>query len=435
MDQVLSYASIRTDTNLNILEKESIEIEWRRDIVPSASAYLVHQIPLTGRKTVSEAEGILRIHGLLNQASTMSGGYNTLGFDDEMLRFSFYRSLLLPYTHQYQQGCSRFDVLPMVVFYYLYGSDVFDWPMLEDRPSFKLEHLNEKNNWVEGRAHEAMVDVEVTLELMKRLKENQSMWDYLMGFFDKLQDQKRTLALLENQGLGIMVDLRYGYQNNYQLPVLLLGPHLKYKNQVMFLRLDQKIEEVSLEALAPLVIKKKYGEPGFLLPYARYANGLKDRVVVEENLSILNKKDCRSIKAACLQKEWEPIAYTDLDASLYDKGFWTAEEEKWRVRFHQKNIDLESCPTERLRLQALRYLWRFDPDKIPPSFREEAIQSITSFLRQPVDHRGRQGLDIQAAFQEVNTALETTTDPSLRKGLLEIKAYIQSMESLVSVVD
>src|SRR5262249_19699113 len=141
---------------------------------------------------ISELEGIQKIHSWMNRPGTLSLGYNTLKFDDEFLRFSFYRNLFSPYTHQYLNDCGRLDIFPITLLYFLYQKKALSWPIRAGKISLKLEDLNQENNLYKGgRAHNAMVDVEVTLNLARRLFEYPDMWNYAIGYFDKQEDQKR----------------------------------------------------------------------------------------------------------------------------------------------------------------------------------------------------------------------------------------------------
>ena len=110
-DQILQFAAIRTDMQLNELERHHFFIQLNSDVIPSPQALITHQIPLDqllhGEK---EIIAIKKIHELVNTPNTISVGYNSLEFDDEFLRFSFYRNLLPPYTHQYANNCGRMDI-------------------------------------------------------------------------------------------------------------------------------------------------------------------------------------------------------------------------------------------------------------------------------------------------------------------------------------
>ena len=133
-DQILEFAAIRTDLQLNETERFSARIRLRPDVVPSPQAMLVNRIRTdrfsSGR---CEYESMREIHAQVNRSGTTSIGYNSIGFDDEFLRFSFYRNLLPPYTHQYANHCRRMDLLPIAVIYWLYRSDALRWPVLNTK--------------------------------------------------------------------------------------------------------------------------------------------------------------------------------------------------------------------------------------------------------------------------------------------------------------
>ena len=110
-DQVLQFAAIRTDHRLKEIDRHDIKVKLRPDIIPSPLAILTNRIPISDLANgLCEYEATGRIHRLLNEPETISLGYNTLGFDDEFLRFSFHRNLLPPYTHQFRNGCRRMDL-------------------------------------------------------------------------------------------------------------------------------------------------------------------------------------------------------------------------------------------------------------------------------------------------------------------------------------
>jgi Exonuclease I len=150
-DQVLQFAAIRTDLNLQELGRYEFFIKLNPDVIPTPTAVLVHQLTLDQMQSgLVEYEAIKAIHRLFNTPGTISVGYNSLGFDDEFLRFSFYRNLLTPYTHQYANDCGRLDIYPLVVMYYLFKPEVVAWPTINGAISLKLEHLNAQNklfNW------------------------------------------------------------------------------------------------------------------------------------------------------------------------------------------------------------------------------------------------------------------------------------------------
>ena len=145
-DQIIQFAAIRTDLALNEIERVEFRASISEDVIPHPAAMLVCNIlPSEQQGNASEYELVRQIHDLVNQPNMTSLGYNTLGFDDEFLRFAFYRHLLDPYTHQYNNGCGRMDIFPMAVMYYLFKPDVVQWPTVDGKRSLKLELLNNDN--------------------------------------------------------------------------------------------------------------------------------------------------------------------------------------------------------------------------------------------------------------------------------------------------
>jgi len=61
------------------------------------------------------------------------------------------------------------DLYPIAIMYYLYKPEVLTWPKISDKTSLKLENLNTANKLISGEAHDALVDVEITLELSASL--------------------------------------------------------------------------------------------------------------------------------------------------------------------------------------------------------------------------------------------------------------------------
>lgn len=418
-DQVMQFAAIRTDEDLNEIERHELLVKINPDVIPSPYALITHHIPVEKANTgLCEYEAIRKIHDWMNQSKTISLGYNTLGFDDEFLRFSFYRNLLPPYTHQYANQCGRMDLYPIAALYYLFQPEALQWPIVEGKPSLKLEYLNAKNNLAVGMAHDAMVDVEATVELAKRLMQHDKMWDYCRGYFNKEEDLSRAAKLPEaflNYKIGLIIDGSFGFKNNYQCPVLSLGAHYHYKNQTLWLRLDdEKLSTTSSKTIneIPWVIRKKIGENNLLLPFIdRFTQHIdKDRQkIIDENLNFLKKnpKLLQEISEYHRNYTYPFIPDLDVDAALYQNGFPTPYEQQLSMQFHQKPIIekhevIDKFLNKNLREQAIRILARNYPDHLPEKYRAEfdAYMEIINSDKPLTDYRGKNRMTKkEAAFQ------------------------------------
>ncbi len=400
-DQVLTFAAIRTDLNLNEISREYIIVKLRPDIVPSPGAFITHRLSLQELNSgICEYEAAGKIHEIINTPDTISLGYNTLGFDDEFLRFTFYRNLFSPYTHQYANGCFRMDILPLTILYRLFKPWVLKWPQLNGRPSLKLELISGENSLVSsGRAHNAMVDVEATVALAKLLFHEKEMWNYCLDFFDKKKDQARIEQIepsihmdSEDYRLCIMVSLSFGRKVMYMAPVLSIGHSKKYTNQSLWLRLDtEKIlpDKFDSDRDDLFAIRKKYGEAAIVLPpVERFWNRLlkTQRDTCKKNLALINDSPglFKEVVKYHQNYQYPFIPELDYDASLYQAGFFSRQEKKEIAIFHDASMDekvkLSIAPespikSRRIKDMAFRIMFRNYSDSVPFSSDVSSVQT------------------------------------------------------------
>lgn len=391
-DQVLTFACIRTDLSLNELAREVITVRLREDIVPSPGAFLTHGLtPEELSCGISEYHAAKRIHKLFNTPETISIGYNSLGFDDEFLRFLFYRNLLDPYSHQFANGCSRMDMLPVAAIYHLFCEQALSWPVLETgKASLKLEHLSLENRFqTSGKAHEAMSDVEALLSLTRIFSAYDDIWEYVQGFFDKQKDLDRINRLKSSETslksdleIGLMVSVSFGADVNYIAPVVYVGRSVPYKNQSLWVRLDRDDlfesldDEIGIYEL--FVIRKKAGDQLFILPTLdRFWERLTPKAAkaCEKNLQVIRENSNLFFKTIEYHREYKypDVPDIDLDADLYQGGFFKPVEKSEISLFHNaedksKFTILKKFKSARIRDLASRIMVRNfseKPDKIP----------------------------------------------------------------------
>ncbi len=411
-DQIFTFAGVRTDTSLQILDKISCTIQLRPDIIPSPYACITHC--LTGEdleQGVTEFSAAKTIHALFNEPGTITLGYNSLGFDDEFVRFLFYRNLLDPYSHQYANGCFRMDVLPVTTLFYLFQPKVLTWPLGKDsRPSLKLELLSRENRFeTSGRAHEAMADVEALISLFDALSKDSTVLEYALDFFHADIDRTRTSSLAKDIQIGgqmfargIMVSNSFGSDANYLAPVICIGPSLAYKNQMLWLRLDtpEKTTVINQETgkYDWFVIRKRFGDQWFILPCLdrfqkrltqEARNAWKDTLLHFQNYSGIFLESC----AYHRNYEYPYIPDLDSDADLYQSGFFTPGEKADIRVFHDtgdqdKARIVQSLNTQRIRTLAQRIVDRnfshvfYSPEMMSHLEKLQAGAPITNYRNQ-----------------------------------------------------
>jgi exodeoxyribonuclease-1 len=417
-DQVIQFAAIRTDLNLCELSRYELRIKLNADIIPSPYAIITHRTGIkASSKGISEFEAIKKIHQWLNEPGTISVGYNTLGFDDEFLRFSFYRNLLSCYTHQYANNCGRMDIYPMTVMYFLFKNNLLNWPQIDGKTSLKLEQLNLQNNFCKGPSHDAMADVEATVALAKCFYSDKTMWDYLINYFRKKPEQQRIEPLQKDA--AIIIDGLFGSALNFSCAAICIGTHKHYKNQTLWLRLDN----IDFASTPPedliektWVINKKPAEPNFVLPFKdRFIQQLtEDRIkLTQANLEWLKANPTSKAKLAnhYLSYKYPVLPNTDPDASLYLHGFLTAGEELLCQQFHaftlkDKAILIDKFSNTRLRTLALRILGRHYPEILSAAnlklFQDDRQRLLSECAdTQPTDFRGQKALSPKQALADI----------------------------------
>jgi exodeoxyribonuclease-1 len=451
-DQILRFAAIKTGHAMQELERYEIAVQLRPDVIPSPLALLTNRLALDELQSGScEYEAVQRIHALFNSPETISIGYNNLGFDDEFLRFSYYRNLLSPYTHQYRNGCRRMDMLPIATIYYLYKPDVLHWPHEEGKPTLKLEHLKEANHLAEGAAHDAMVDVEATLALAKRLSREKQVWLYVNGYFEKTTDQARCRQLpvsfssdAGEHRLGLMVGSQFGSDCQFQVPVLSIGQSIPYANQSLWLRMDlPELQQFSKDNFddTTWVIRKRMGEPDILLPpLKRYMDKLSQetQTILSQNQQWLlgHPQRFQNIIDYHQHFRYPVIPDVDVDAALYETGFTSPQDEAVSRRFHklplsEKARSIPNFGSPAMRQLAVRLLFRNYYRQRPPL----PIQDMKHYMAKVAaadtqsglqDYKGQKRLTPQSALLEIeNIKKKGDLDQFQFQIVNRLEAYLQ----------
>ncbi len=176
-DRPAQFAGIRTDLDLNIIG-EPIEFycQLANDYLPNPEACFITGLTpqKVNRLGMPEAEFITKINDIFSEPDTVVAGYNSIRFDDEITRQALYRNFLDPYAREWQNGCSRWDIIDLVRTCYALRPEGINWPTNDDGVvSFRLELLTKANGIAHEGAHDAVADVIATIEMAKLIKQKQ----------------------------------------------------------------------------------------------------------------------------------------------------------------------------------------------------------------------------------------------------------------------
>ena len=177
LDRPAQFAGIRTDTNFEAIgEPVDFYCEPIEDLLPQPEACLITGITpqIAQERGLPEPEFIKRVLAELGAPKTCAVGYNSLRFDDEVTRHAAWRNFHDPYAREWQQGCSRWDLIDTVRMTYALRPDGINWPQRADgKPSFRLEDLAKANGLLHEQAHDALSDVRATIALAKLIRSAQ----------------------------------------------------------------------------------------------------------------------------------------------------------------------------------------------------------------------------------------------------------------------
>ena len=115
-DQILQFAAIRTDTDLKEIDRFDIRCRLLPHIVPAPGAMRVNRMKvsqLTDPSIPSHYEMVRAMRAkLLAWSPALFLGWNSMGFDEDLVRQALYKTLHNPYLTN-NNGNSRSDVMRM----------------------------------------------------------------------------------------------------------------------------------------------------------------------------------------------------------------------------------------------------------------------------------------------------------------------------------
>ncbi|MCI6529925.1 MAG: exodeoxyribonuclease I [Mesosutterella sp.] len=196
------FAGRRTDLELNPVDGG--EVFYCRpglDMLPSPQSCALTGILPQYCERHGLPEGLFAREVLrrLGAQGTVGIGYNSLAFDDEVTRFLLWRNLLPPYEREFNNDCGRWDLYPLVLAYWALRPEGVNWPRWSecigwlnekrllklpepknpDAFCFKLECLSRANGLGHEKAHDALSDVNATIELARFIRSrNPRFWSW-----------------------------------------------------------------------------------------------------------------------------------------------------------------------------------------------------------------------------------------------------------------
>jgi exodeoxyribonuclease-1 len=208
-DQIVQFAGIRTDADLNYVKdgEFNILVKPRLDVVPGPKAFAITGISMNelNANGYPEFEAAAGIKGWLQEKkNSMQIGFNTLSFDDEVLRNTMFRTMQDPYKHEFDNQNSRGDLFRLVMFVYALRPDLMNFSVNDEGVTrLTLGETVKANGIVLENAHDARSDIVATIELARLIKEaSPSLWAYWLNlssanFVKPMIEERKPLVLVD----------------------------------------------------------------------------------------------------------------------------------------------------------------------------------------------------------------------------------------------
>ena len=210
-DQILQFAAILTDADLNELDRFEIRCRLLPHVIPAPGALLATRVTpamLTDTTLPTHYEMMLQISEKLRQWSpAIFVGYNTLSFDEPLLRQAFYQTLQPVYLTN-TNGNQRADVLRLAQATAVLAPNAMAVPISDKgKPTLRLDTLAPANGFAHENAHDALADVEATIYMAQLVRDRApDVWNALLPLVNKAE----VTARLSSGDPNCLVDYHMG---------------------------------------------------------------------------------------------------------------------------------------------------------------------------------------------------------------------------------
>ena len=448
-DQVLQFAAILTDDDLKELERVEMRCRLDPHTVPSAGAFRTTGMTIKHATDVSlpthyEMMSKLRKRVLAWCPATFVG-WNSIDYDEHLVRQAFYRCLLPPYLTN-TNGNERADIMKLAQCVEAFAPDVLVVPLnAKGKPSYRLENLAPANGFANMNAHDAMGDVEATLFICRLIiAKAPSAWGNLLHCASK----SRVLAVLDENPIVLFRDYySSGGLKEYALTRLGdepngIGGVLAYDLAVdptQLLAVDDHQLGARLKKSPKLVRRIRPNAAPFVMaaPAGQSFGGVAYQTLMERADFLASRPDVVGrILSMCVRAEDE--ASEHVEQQIYGGGFPSQADTARMMSFHaaewcDRFAIVEQFEDPRYRTLGLRLIHLHCPESLPHDVRLEQERFVAARLLGH-GHESPPWATLAAMDAEA-AAMEQEGDPSHAEMLKDFRGFISTrMQEAVDVL-
>ena len=456
-ERPVQFASIRTDENLEEIEDGTmIYCRQSPDYLPDPGSCSVHGVlPQTANEYgLGEWEFAHTIHTQMATPGTCTVGFNSIRFDDEFTRQLLFRNLFDPYSREWRNDNSRWDLIDVVRLTRALRPDGIEWPEDEDgKPTNKLELITAANGIEHGDAHDALADVRATIAVAKLLKAKQpKLFDFTYNTRNK-RWVLGALDLIKRQPILHVSGMYPAIQGHLSM-VMPLGPHPTNQNGVIVYDLRHDPED--LIKLSAEKLRERIFTASKDLPEGEKRIAVKtihaNRCPILVPVNTLDEKAAKKWQLdrnMCLEHREKILAATDTSNNILEKLAWiftrydqpnkddpdltlysgtfASDRDRNTMESVQRDIqsgkppvaDMELFEDERHNEICFRLSARNWPDNLSAA----SVERWKSFCHQRV-HKGRDGFRSIAQYRQlVGDLADTATTKKAIEQVEKLSAY------------
>lgn len=435
-DQIIHFAAIKTDNDLVEIDRFETRCRLLPFVVPNPLALMTNGITieqLNDKRLRSHYAMVAEIQRtLVDWSPSIFVGYNSIRFDEEMLRHALFQTLRPPFlTSNPRNG--RGDALSLMMAASALSPAAIRVPReANGRATFRLGPMAAANNVAHGQAHEAMSDAEATLELCRIVRERSfDVWQRFVRF-----SSKASVRDFVDSGDGFVLT-EFFAGNAYHAPVVCIGNDPGNPNGRLCLSLGSDVEALAAAsddelktALAckpsPIRWLRTNAAPT-VTALLDATEEMVDAAAVEQ-LEMLARR-VREDEALCLRlttiyvahrPPWPTSSYAE--GRIYNGSLPNSDDENRMYDFHDASwrdayAIVQRFEDDRLRTFGLRLVYLGDRSVMHDDVRRSVEADMTNRLMD----EGPEGYSLQRALRETEAILVEDAGNSI---LIDYRAHL-----------
>ena len=449
--QPIQIAAVCLDENFKELDRIDQKCKLNDGIIPHPAAMLVTRVPIDDlRNKQSFYDMMDYVHDKFKSwGPAVFIGYNSIRFDEEILRSGFFQSLHDPYLTNTENN-SRTDLFKIVLGLVALNKNIIKIPINEKtkRPSFKLELIAKANGIQHIKAHDALSDVFATIDVARIIKNKApDYWNECMkilgprNLMEYIQTHDYFYAAPEHAAANVTYKplsfMTNNPNNNKELAFFDLNyePKKYYESGISkiisMVESKQKVIRLYQSNKAPIILSADFMKSSEILKddemdiFKQRSDEIKSRddFIEKTNFALVERYDD-------FQVTREPSEF--LEAQIYNGGFYSSSD-KEKIILFKKSDDAGnkyniSKQFQDRRLREISYRILFSES--PHVFTDEQLLERKRFIADKVfcTEEKVKWCTLEKAKDELLSIKESDKHEDQQSYIQEIESYLISEE-------